>query len=214
MDIDYSSLFLQVIPPWDGTSRRFIDQFIHVDFFDLTALVCVELETGKIPVPKATASDLDLSEGDLIMHAAQNMAKAFPAMLETSNGALRRLLAELEAEGIPRDDVPQVILDVCVGFVVTADNGGDPAAVLFYPDILANVAKKTGLEDYYIFFSSVDELLVFPGTFPHAAEAITEIHTGIQAQMKVDPDMLGKTYSDSIYHYDHGRVSMIIKGKL
>jgi hypothetical protein len=98
MDIDYSSLCLHVIPPieMDIVGRTFVNQCVHVGFFDLLAVVCVLTKEGPIPIMNCTTKEQEA--GNLILRARKNMAKAFPAKLETSNGALRRLLAELEAE--------------------------------------------------------------------------------------------------------------------
>lgn len=122
---------------------------------------------------------------------------------------LQEIVKELiEAEGMGNDtEVPEGILEAVCGdvpmMILTNTIRIHGAACMLYPGVLKKMAQRIG-KDFFIFPSSIHEVILLPDTGKESSEALKEMIRNVNST-KVAPE---EVLSDTLYRYDssQGRV--------
>ena len=104
-------------------------------------------------------------------------------------------------------EVPEGILEAVCGdvpmMILTNTIRIHGAACMLYPGVLKKMAQRIG-KDFFIFPSSIHEVILLPDTGKESSEALKEMIRNVNST-KVAPE---EVLSDTLYRYDssQGRV--------
>lgn len=155
------------------------------------------------PITNDILEKYGVSKEELHQTALENSAKIFPAKLMDLNAMMREeteaRLREMEFSEEEIEDALEQFPKSIDGLttVVTNDVKINGAAVIFYPEIMDELAKQAG-GDYFILPSSVNEVLIMPDNGSMSYQELQEMVTSINATEVAPYEKL----TDQVYHYD------------
>lgn len=163
----------------------------HKDVYDLSITYAMQVgECETIAVSDDLLKKWNITLDQLIADATENAAKTKPVISQsmfdvmTSEPAMPGLTALVPEDGDP--------------YIITCEDKCFGAAVLFYPNMLQDIAAK--LEDnYYILPSSIHEVIVIPAKAVDDVEALKRMVREVNESGTVEEDDL---LSYSVYFYN------------
>ncbi len=189
-EMDYGQIKDKLIVELVGADRNaeMLKEVPHTMVEDMAAIYKIRLESDESH--QATAmitneflSALGVDVQQLHQDALENAAQISPA----------KVLSMSEVLGIP----PEMSLGGPEIIVVTTENQIKGAGALLYPDVMDQIAEKTG-GDFFVLPSSVHEVLALPDYGNITSADMQEIVMAVNGTEVEPEDQL----SDHVYHFD------------
>ena len=180
--------------------RERLEKMPHRDFLDLAAIYYIPIEMGQdcsasLTMMDAHTAKWQVDAGTLFSLACANTERLFPASIQSMEEILRDL-----CPGCPSLHE--------TGMHVLRNNGSGGAAAMLNGSILQWFAGKSG--DFYIFPSSVHEVILHPVRMPGMAlekeDALAMVREINQEQVPPDEVLSDSVY---LYHADTGEIEIL-----
>jgi len=153
------------------------------------------------PITENILNSYGISKEQLHQDAINNSEKMFAANIVSLNEMMKESMAlDMRQSGMPEEQIEGMLNEIPLDnpmTVVTNDVKVNGAAVIFYPEVMDQLAEKIG-GDYFILPSSVHETLILPDNGEFTAEQLKAMVTEINATEVSPEDRL----TDEVYHYD------------
>lgn len=167
------------------------------------AVTVDEHGVSSAPVTNDILKSYGVDKEELHQAALENSANLFPVNTCSLNEMMKNLMVEQFREmDMPEEMMEEMLEEFQTAeenpmTVVTNDVKINGAAVIFYPEVMDELAKQIG-GDYFILPSSVNEVLILPDNGSLSAQELKEMVTSINAT-EVAPN---ERLTDQVYHYD------------
>lgn len=160
-------------------------------------------DISSAPITNDILEKYGVSKEELHQVALENSTKIFPAKIMDLNVMMREETeAKLRELNYSEEEIKEELEQFSessdgLTTVVTNDVKINGAAVIFYPEIMDELAKQAG-GDYFILPSSVNEVLIMPDNGFVSYQELQEMVTSINATEVAPYEKL----TDQVYHYD------------
>jgi len=180
----------------DNANREFLENAPHIDILDMSVVARLDLGSSSVGSQSVIVSEklLDhfgVSKEELFKAALENSQKIRPVTATSLAGAIGQAI--IVSKGSAEEE-PLVPLTV-----VTNEFTQNGAVAALYPGFMEKMAEQLG-ESFYVFPSSIHELLLLPEEAGTAAglQGMKDLVASINAETVLPEDKL----TDNVYHFD------------
>lgn len=187
-------------------NKEFLKNVPHTAVEDMAITYHVKMDMEEFGVVSTAVTDkilegYGISKEELHHVAIENSEKLFPARIASMSDMLKEQTAALMCEGgMSEEEIDAMLSEAPMEkpmTVVTNNVGINGAAVLFYPNMMEQLAQKME-GDYFVLPSSVHETLLLPDNGDFTAAYLNEMVTSINETQVLPQERL----TNEAYHYD------------
>ncbi len=187
-------------------NRRLLEKVPHIRYLDLAITYhCLVREDdegiGTIRITNEHMRHWKTHRKELQELAAENTKRLFPVSIRSMVEVIRSMLVENLTDS--ENELSQEMSQYCIDssstqnmYILSNEKGINGAACLIYSDVLHDISERFQ-SDFYVFPSSIHELILVPASDSNSSKEYTEMVREINATQVAPEEVL----SDRIYYY-------------